>query len=113
MLNRSYLLVPNGEFALRLLVCLRVLVKSLDCIIVENFFRELDIPFSVFVSRVYLGIVRKSCECFIQGLVHLLRGSLEEAATATNEHRVSGKHSAILAILEEKAYAILGVTRSM
>jgi hypothetical protein len=106
----AYLLVANGEFALRLLVGLRVFVKLLDSIVVEDFLSKFDVAFSVFVAWVDLSVVGQGCESLIQGFVHLLWRALEKASASSNEHGVTGEHCTILAIFEEKADTILSVT---
>lgn len=109
----SYLLVANGEFTLRFLVRLRVLIESLDCVIVEHFFRKLDVAFGVLVTGENLGIIWKGGQGLVQSFMHLLRSSLEETSTSADEHRVSGEYSTILAILEEEADTVLGVAGSV
>jgi hypothetical protein len=92
---------------LRLLVRLRVLVQSLDRIVVEHGLGEFYVSLGIFVARIDFSVIWKSCEDLVQGFVHFLGGALEKAAAAADEHCVSGKHGAIVAVLEEKAYTVL------
>jgi hypothetical protein len=110
LLECTYLLISNGEFALRLLVRLRVLVQSLDRIVIEHSLSEFDVSLGVFMARIDFSVIWESCEGLVQGFVHFLGGALEKAAAAADEHCVSGKHGAIVAVFEEKAYTVLCMT---
>jgi hypothetical protein len=71
MLN-THLLIADSKLALGFLVRLRVLVKLLDCIIVEYLLCKLDVSLSVLVAWIHLSVVWKGGQCLIQSLVHLL-----------------------------------------
>lgn len=52
-IRRPHLLIPDGEFALGLLVVLRKGLKFLDCLILEDSGKELHVLFRVLVARLY------------------------------------------------------------
>lgn len=105
-----YLLVAHREFALCLLVRLRVAVQLLDCLIVlRHGLCKLDIAFCVFVAREYLRIIWQRGEGLVESLVHLLGSAFKEATAATNEQGVTGEDSLVVTILEVEADTVLCV----
>ena len=55
----------------------------------------------------------RSCEGFVQSLVHFLGRALEEASAAADEEGITSEDGALIAILEEVADAVLSVARRM
>lgn len=106
----TYLLITNCELPLRLLIRLGVLVQLLDGIIIQYHLRKLDISLGILMTWKDLRVVWKSCKRLVQGFVHLLGRTFKKAATAADEHGISGENCAILAILKEETDAILSVT---
>lgn len=102
-------LIANREFALRLLVLLRKGVELLDRIVVNHGLGEFYITLCVLVSREDLGVVWEGGKCFVQGFVHLLGVSFEEAAASADEQCVSCEDGTVVAVFEEEANTVLGV----
>lgn len=103
------LLISNSEFALGLLVCLRELIKLADSIVIKDLLGKAHITLRVLVAWVHLGVIRQRSKNLIQRPVHLSRVALEEAATTTDEERVTREDSALGAIFKIEADAVLGV----
>lgn len=107
--DSAYLLVSDGESALCLLVRLRVVIQLLNCSIVQDFLCKLDVALCVLVSRVNLGVVWQSGQCFVQRFLHLLRCSFKEASATAYKQGVAGEDCAVIAIFEVEADAVLSV----
>lgn len=60
-------------------------------------------------THIDLGIVRQLRQSLVQSLVHLLRSSLEETTTSTNEQGVASKDGSLVAVLEQVADAVLSM----
>lgn len=109
-MSSVYFLVTNREFALCLLIRLRVAVQLLDCFVVlRHGLRKLDIAFCVFVARENLCIVWQRGKGLVESFVHLFGIAFKEATAAANEQGVTGENSLIVTILEVEADAILRV----
>ena len=105
-----YLLIADCEFALCLLVRLRIAIELLDGLVVSRYrLCKLDVTLCVLMARVYFGVVWQCRQCLVQRFVHLLCRALKEAATAADEHGVAGKDSFVISIFEVEANAVLCV----
>lgn len=105
----TYFLIANGEFPLRLLVLLGILVEFLERVVAQHRLRELDVALGVLVAWENSRVVGQAGQRLVERLVHFRGRAFEEAATAADEKRVAGKHGTVLAVLEEETYAVLRV----
>jgi hypothetical protein len=62
------------------------------------------------LTHEYFGIIRQFSKGLVQRFVHFLWRALEKATAAADEESVASEDGTLIAILEEVANAILGVT---
>lgn len=128
-----FLLIPNREFPLRLLIAVRKTLQILHRRILRDRDAELDVAFGVLVARlpninrrkqniieknrgkkgkthVDFCIIGQRRQNLIQRFMHLLGISLEKPSTTADEKGVTGEDSSVIAIFHVVAYRILGMT---